>query len=91
MHAPIYRGPGVYIVMLTNEHLISVNADRPSIAERCIKVNRMHCKFGKALNLNTRRSNYFKTFGAEHVQFHPIAAVASPAAIESILATRYVD
>ena len=82
----IHRGPGVYIVTLTNEHFISVNADRPAIAERCIKVNRNHCKFGKALNLQTRRGNYFKTFGAEHVQFRPIAAVEQPAVVESLVA-----
>jgi len=88
VQASIHRGPGIYIVTLTNEHLISVNADRPAIAERCIKVNREHCKFGKALNLQTRRGNYFKTFGAEQVQFHPIAAVDQPEAIEALLALR---
>lgn len=88
MHEPIHRGAGVYIVTLVNEHFISVNADRPAIAERCIKVNREHCKFGKALNLQTRRGNYFKTFGVEHVGFHPIAAVEQPAVIESLVASR---
>ena len=88
MHQPIHRGAGVYVVTLVNEHLISVNADRPAIAERCIKVNREHCKFGKALNLQTRRGNYFKTFGAEHVRFHPIAAVEQPAVIESLVASQ---
>lgn len=83
----IYRGPGVYIVTLTNEHPISVNADRPGIAERCIKVTRANCKFGKALNLNTRRSNYFKTFGEKYVRFFPIAAVAEPHIVESRVAT----
>ena len=87
MVAPaIYRGPGLYIVTLTNEHPISVNADRPAIAERCIKVTRDNCKFGKALNLNTRRSNYFKTFGEQYVRFFPIAAVAVPHVVESLVA-----
>ena len=86
MYESIHPGPGIYIVTLTNEHLISVNADRPAIAERCIKVNRDHCKFGKAVNLQTRRGNYFKTFGAEHVQFHPIAAITEPAVVESLVA-----
>lgn len=88
MQATIHRGPGIYIVTLTNQHFISVNADRPLIAERCIKVNHEHCKFGKALNLQARRGNYFKTFGAEFVRFHPIASVEQPAVIESLLASR---
>ena len=87
MREPIHRGAGVYVVTLVNEHLISVNADRPAIAERCIKVNRDNCKFGKALNLQTRRGNYFKTFGMEHVRFHPIAAVERPDVIESLVAS----
>lgn len=87
MQAPIHRGAGIYVVPLVNEHLISVNADRPAIADRCIKVNREHCKFGKALNLQTRRSNYFKTFGVEYVRFHPIAAIEQPAVIESLVAS----
>ncbi len=87
MSETIYRGPGIYIVTLTNEHLISVNADRPAISERCIKVNRQHCKFGKALNLQVRRGNYIKTFGAEHVRFHAIAAVAQPKLVESLVAS----
>ena len=87
MHEPIHRDAGVYVVTLLNEHLISVNADRPAIAERCIKVNREHCKFGKALNLQTRRSNYLKTFGVEYVRFYPIAAIEQPAVIESLVAS----
>ncbi|WP_188419366.1 hypothetical protein [Oxalicibacterium solurbis] len=82
----IHRGPGLYIVTLTNTHPISVNADRPAIAERCIKVTHDNCKFGKALNLNSRRANYFKTFGKQYVRFFPIAAVAEPHLVESLIA-----
>ena len=84
--AEIYSGAGLYIVTLTNEHPISVNADRIAIADRCIKVTRENCKFGKALNLRTRRGNYFKTFGEEYVRFFPIAAVDEPRVVEARIA-----
>jgi hypothetical protein len=64
--------PGLYIVALRNEEPISANAHDPRIAERCIKVNREHCKFGKARNLHLREKNYLKSFGAEFVDFRPI-------------------
>jgi hypothetical protein len=81
----LHRGPGVYVVSLTNEHPISVNADRPGIADRCIKVNRDNCKFGKALNLQARARNYGKTFGPHYVRFFAVAAVSTPAVVESIV------
>ena len=46
------------------------------IAERCAKVNREHCKFGRAKDFATRRGNYEGTFGAQNVKFLPIAALA---------------
>lgn len=82
----LYRGPGLYIVTLTNEHPISVNADRPAIADRCIKVNRENCKFGKALDLRIRRGNYRKTFGEANVLFHPLAAIDDPRSVEALVA-----
>lgn len=88
MDAEVYRGAGVYIVTLNNDVPISVNADRPHIAERCIKVTRENCKFGKALNLSTRRANYFKTFGQENANFFPIAAIDAPHLIERLLTNR---
>ena len=87
MSAQIHRGPGVYVVTLTNAHPISVNADRPAIADRCIKVTRENCKFGKARDLHVRRGNYVKTFGAGNVRFHPLAAVDNPELVEAIVGT----
>jgi len=60
---------GLYIVTLNNEHLISVNAHDKRHAEKAIKVNREHCKFGKAKVLAGRRKNYYKTFGQDNVNF----------------------
>jgi hypothetical protein len=34
-----------------------------------------------------RRGDYFKTFGADHVRFHPIAAVEQATVIESMVAS----
>jgi hypothetical protein len=83
----LHRGPGVYVVTLTNTHPISVNADRPAIADRCIKVTRENCKFGKARDLHVRRGNYIKTFGVENVRFHSLAAVDNPELVEAIVGT----
>lgn len=66
---------GLYIVTLTNEHPISVNAQDPRRADKTIKVTREHCKFGKAKVLDGRKKNYDKTFGAEYVSFTPIAVL----------------
>lgn len=66
---------GLYIVTLTNEHPISVNAQDPRRADKTIKVTREHCKFGKAKVLDGRKKNYDKTFGAEYVRFTPIAVL----------------
>jgi len=64
---------GIYIVTLTNTHPISVNAQDQRMADRCIKVTCANCKVGKAKSFIARRRNYHKTFGADHVQFRPIA------------------
>jgi hypothetical protein len=64
---------GLYIVALSNEEPVSVNAHDPRFAGKCIKVNRRHCKFGKARNLRHRERSYVKCFGEAFVDFRPIA------------------
>lgn len=66
---------GLYIVTLNNIAPISVNANDPRIAEKCIRVNCANCKFGKAKNLGARARNYEKVFGLENVNFFPIATL----------------
>lgn len=68
-------GSGLYLVTLNNEIPISVNAHDKRIADKCIKVTKQNCKFAKANNLESRRKNYFKTFGENNVNFIPIAHV----------------
>jgi len=63
---------GLYIVTLTNDHPISVNANDPRVADKAIKVTKDNCKFGKAKVLEGRRNNYYKTFGEQYVNFVPI-------------------
>lgn len=58
---------------LLNEDPISVNAHDQRIADRCIRVNRLNCKLGKAKDFARRQRNYERTFGAEHVIFQPYA------------------
>ncbi|MBN8480124.1 MAG: hypothetical protein J0L88_00880 [Xanthomonadales bacterium] len=66
---------GLYLVTLLNDEPISVNANDPRRADKAIKVTRVHCKLGKARDLEVRARNYAKTFGAAHVAFRPIAFV----------------
>lgn len=73
---------GIYIVTLNNDEPISVNAHDPRIANRAVKVNRLHCKIGKAASLAARRRNYEKTFTVANVNFFAIAEVEDFAAAE---------
>lgn len=66
---------GLYIVFLKNHELLSVNSQDKRRANKCIKVNHLNCKFGKAKNLLTRKKNYFKTFGEENVIYTPVATL----------------
>src|SRR5690349_18523021 len=65
--------PGLYIVTVDCDELISVNAHNPHIAAKCISVNRHHCKFGRAKNLRARYRNYLKTFAPHWVAFRVVA------------------
>ena len=65
--------PGIYIVTLNNDKLISVNASDPRIANKCIKVNKYNFKYGRSKNLESREKGYIKTFGPSNVNFVPIA------------------
>ncbi len=76
---------GLYIVTLNNDEAISVNANDPRIADRCIRVNRSHCKFGKARNLLARRRNYEKVFGSHNINFFPIVELSDIAAAEKLV------
>jgi len=73
---------GLYIVTLNNIAPISVNANDPRIASKCITVTSANCKFGKAKNLVIRARNYEKVFGPENVNFFPIAALEEIASAE---------
>jgi len=73
---------GLYIVTLNNVAPISVNANDPRIAAKCITVTSANCKFGKAKNLAGRARNYEKVFGPENVNFFPIAALEEIASAE---------
>jgi hypothetical protein len=72
----------LYVVTLNNTHPISANADDKRIAHKAIKVNKENCKFGKAINLEKRKLNYYKTFGQENVNFMPIASLSEIAIAE---------
>lgn len=64
---------GLYIVKLSNENFISVNAHDQRIAERCLHVNLKNCKVGRAKNLAAREKCYWRTFGESFVTFDAIA------------------
>ncbi|MDO9107150.1 MAG: hypothetical protein Q7U57_19585 [Methylovulum sp.] len=73
---------GLYVVTLNNSQPISANADDKRIAHKAIKVNKENCKFGKAVNLENRKYNYYKTFGQGNVNFIPIASLSEIAIAE---------
>jgi hypothetical protein len=72
----------MYIVTLKNRAPISVNAQDPRMADRCIKVTCVNCKVGKAKSFAARERNYFKTFGEDNVVFRPIAFATDLVAAE---------
>lgn len=80
--------PGVYVVEMLNDEAVSVNADRPGIADHCIRVNRANCKYGQAKNLARRERDYVRTFGRENFRFRFYAATDNYAAVEAELAVR---
>lgn len=80
--------PGVYVVEMLNDEPMSVNSDRPGIAERCIRVNRANCKYGQAKNLARRERSYVRTFGRHNFRFRFYAVTENYAAVEAELALR---
>lgn len=79
---------GLYLVTLRNEVPISVNANDPRIAARCIHVTREHCKVGKAKRLDVRRRNYDAVFGAHDVEFRVLARLDDIVAAERAILKR---
>jgi hypothetical protein len=75
---------------MLNDEPISVNADRPVISERCIKVTRLNCKYGQAVNLARRERDYYKTFGANNVRFRFFAATPHHSIIENLVGQRLI-
>ena len=86
----IPSSPGIYVVSLSNEEPISVNADR-AFADRCVFVTKANCKFGRAVNLARRYRDYVKTFGAQHVTFEVVAFTDNPALLEAAICTRLAN
>lgn len=62
---------------------MSVNGDRTKISDRCIFVNRENCKYGRAVNLARRKSDYERTFGTENVVFKVVAVTDHFEAVET--------
>ena len=82
---------GVYVVELLNDEPISVNADRPRIADRSIRVTRANCKYGQAKNLARRQCDYEKTFGANNVRFRYFTVTPYYAAVETTVGQRLIE
>jgi hypothetical protein len=82
---------GLYIVTLNNEIPISVNANDKRIADKCIHVNRVNCKFGKAKCLQRRHKNYYKVFGEKNTNYHPIILMEEISLAEKLILKRLMD
>ena len=79
------RIAGLYIVEPLNGEPISVNANDPRMADRCLKVARGHVKVGKANDLAWRERGYWKVFGQENVRFRPLAVLQETRVAERCL------
>jgi hypothetical protein len=79
------RIAGLYIVEALNGDPISVNANDPRMADRCLKVTRGHVKVGKANDLAWRERGYWKVFGQENVRFRPLAVLQETRVAERCL------
>lgn len=76
------RASGLYLVTLNNRVAISVNANDPRIADRCLRVDHRHCKVGRSTDLARRERSYARVFGASNVNFKPLALLSDLAAGE---------
>ncbi|MEP6484475.1 MAG: GIY-YIG nuclease family protein [Rudaea sp.] len=72
---------GLYLVQLLNELPISVNAN-DSRRPNCLKVDRRHCKVGKAKRLAGRERNYHDVFTEANVVFTAVVEVEDIATAE---------
>jgi hypothetical protein len=82
---------GLYIVTLNNDLPISVNANDKRIADKCIHVNKLNCKFGKAKCLHRRQNNYYKVFGKENTNYQPIVLLEEISLAEKLILKRLLD
>ena len=76
---------GVYIVEPLNVRPVSVNANDPRMAARCLHVVRGYIKVGKAKNLERRARAYQKVFGPEAVRFRALALLMETRVAERCL------
>jgi hypothetical protein len=79
------RSSGLYVVVLKNDEPISVNAHDARRAARCLHVNKLNVKVGKAKDFAARRKSYIRTFGEQHFEFIPIVAVEDIGTAEKVV------
>lgn len=82
---------GWYLVTLRDERLIPVNDKDRRLRDTCIKVNRDHCKVGRATDLERRRRDYVRIFGADNVVFRPLAAPSDQDCDKALKTLRCVE
>lgn len=76
---------GIYFVMLLGHELVSVNSDRPKIADQCIFVNDKNSKYGQAKNLNRRYLDYCRVFGNDRILFNVLVQTGNTQIYETAL------
>jgi hypothetical protein len=79
------QSSGLYVVVLKNDELISVNAHDSRRAARCLHVNKLNVKVGKAKDFAARRKSYARTFGEQYFKFIPIVAVSDIGKAEKVV------
>ena len=76
---------GLYIVEPLNASPISVNANDPRMADRCLHVVRGYIKVGKTNSLASRERGYCKVFGPDNVRFRALALLEETRVAERCL------
>lgn len=76
----------VHLVGIAENKKVSVNAQDPRCADRCLHVWDANTKVGKAKNFRAREANYAETFSAR-ARFHPVLILPQHAvhAAESLM------
>lgn len=88
---PFPTRSGLYFVTLRGDALVSVNDNNPLVRERCIRVNHLNAKLGRARNMRARYRAYCRTFSKARVDFRVLSDHPKAYATEAALLARFTS